>query len=79
VKPVHVLIVAALGAVIGVIASGLWWQARDRSITCLGGCSPSDKDLPAGDVTLMAGALGGVLVAVVVVLLSRLLWRRMYR
>lgn len=75
-KPMHVLVAAAVGAVIGVIASGLWWTARDRSINCIGGCS--DKDLPAGDVALMAGALGGVLVAVVLVLLSRLLWRRMH-
>lgn len=76
-KPVHVLIAAAVGAVIGAIASGLWWTARDRGINCLGGCS--DKDLPAGDVTLLTGALSGTLVVVGVCLLSSLLWRRVHR
>jgi hypothetical protein len=79
VKPTHVLVAASVGAVIGVVASGLWWTVRDRSYVCEGGCSPLDKNLPPGDLTLMAGALGGVLVAVVLPLLSRLLWQRMHR
>ena len=78
-KPAHVLVAASVGAVTGLVASGLWWAIRDRSYVCEGGCSAVDKDLPAGDLTLMAGALGGVLVAVGVLLLSRLLWRHTYR
>lgn len=77
-KPKHVLIAASVGAVIGAVTSGLWWTVRDRSYVCEGGCSALDKELPPGDLTLMAGALGGVLVAVGVLLLSRLLWRHTF-
>ncbi len=76
VRPVHVLCAATVGAVLGVVVSGLSWSIRDRSLTCIGGCSPADKDLPAGDLTLLAAALGGMLVAVGVLLIRRLMWPR---
>ena len=64
-----VLGAATLGAVVGSFLAGLWWTARDRTFVCLGGCSPSDKSLPPGDLTLAAGALAGAVLAVTVVLL----------
>jgi hypothetical protein len=78
VKPIHVILAAVFGAVAGLLVSGLWWTVQDSRYTCLGGCSPADKGLPAGDITLMVGALGGVLIAIVL-LLSRALRGRSHR
>jgi hypothetical protein len=79
VRKTHVLLAASLGAVIGVVVSGLWWTVRDRSYDCEGGCSALDKNLPPGDITLSAGGLGGILVAVSLLALGRYLWRRTHR
>ena len=78
-RTTHVLLAGAVGAVIGVVVSGLWWTVRDRSYMCQGGCSAADKDLPPGDTALLAGALGGILVAVILLAIGSLVWRRMYR
>jgi hypothetical protein len=78
-KPTHVLVAGSVGALIDFVASGLWWTVRDRSYVCAGGCSGADKDLPPGDIALLTGALGGILVAVSMLALGSLLWRRMYR
>ena len=77
-RTTHVLLAVSVGAVIGVLVSGFWWTVRDRSYVCEGGCSWTDKDLLAGDVALLTGALGGILVAVILLALGRFLWRRMY-
>ena len=52
---VRVVGTAGLGAVLGAVAAALWWSVRGRGTVCLGGCSPSDKNLPPGDVTLALG------------------------
>lgn len=75
-RTTHVLLAVSVGAVIGVVVSGLWWTVRDRSYVCQGGCSGADKDLPAGDIALLIGALGGILVAVILLALGRFLWLR---
>ena len=78
-RTTSVLLAGCVGAVIGVVVSGLWWTVRDRSYVCQGGCSAADKDLPPGDIALLAGALGGLVVAVVLLAIAGFLWRRMYR
>jgi heme A synthase len=72
--PVRVMIAAAIGAVVGSIVSGLWWMHRDRTTICVGGCT--GENIPPGDITLLVGAVGGVLLATSVLCLVLMLGRR---
>lgn len=79
-KPVKVITLAALGAMGGLLMSGLWLMQQDANTICEGGCSTADKShIPPTDITLMVGAVGGALIVLALLWIDRATLRRRQR